>query len=155
MPDLSQLAATATALAAEVEHLTETVAVNNAQIESLERRARRTESLITRTWVFLAALVVLAAVVGVITFRQFVSEDRLNQVITAEHVARQKGQCPLLALFISSYNPDRRQPGTSREEYEQAFGVIRSSYADLQCDAPGVAGGRATNPPVTPPPPTR
>lgn len=159
MPDLFELAAQARTLAVDVEALNrtnaglaQTVAENTALQERQGRRIDRAEGLITRTWLIGAALLLLAALLAVITFRQVVSEDRLNQVVTAEHVARQKGQCPLLALFISSYNPDRRQPGTSREEYESAFAVIRSSYADLQCDDPTVPGGRATNPPVTPTP---
>lgn len=152
MPDLFELAAATRALAVDAERLTATVEINNDRVDALSRRIDRAEGLITRTWAFLAVLVVLSGLLGVLLFRQVVTEDRLGQVITAEHEARQKGQCPLLALFISAYNPDRRSEGTSREQYEEAFKTIRQSYADLHCDAPDVAGGRATAPPVAPAP---
>lgn len=41
--------------------------------------------------------------------------------------------CPLYRLFLSSYHPEA-QPPEKRESYEEAFKVIRQSYAVLECD---------------------
>lgn len=133
MPDLFQLAAEARALSTDVEQLNETVAVNNAQIEALSRRADRAENLITRTWVFLVALVLLAGVIGVLLFQQLVTGDRLDQVVAAEKLARQEGQCPVLAVFLGSYDPNSRLEGEARQRYEDAFGKFRVAYARLDC----------------------
>jgi hypothetical protein len=140
MPDLYQLAAEARALGQDVEQLNETVAANNAQIEALNRRADRAETLITRTWVFLTGLVLLAGVIGVLLFQQLVTGDRLDQVVVAEKLARQEGQCPLLALFIGSYAPNSRAAGEDRQKYEDAFARIRAIYAKLGCTEPVVPG---------------
>lgn len=140
MPDLFQLAAEARALSTDVEQLNETVAANNAQIEALNRRADRAETLITRTWVFLAALVLLAGLTGTLLFQQLVTGNRLDQVVAAERTARQEGQCPLLALFIGSYNPNSRAAGEDRQKYEDAFARIRAIYAQLGCTEPAVPG---------------
>lgn len=153
MPDLFELAAVSRALAVDVEalnrtntELAATVAENTATQERQARRIDRAEGLITRTWVLLAAAVVLAGLFGMLAFRQVVTEDRLNQVISAQQEARQKGQCPLLALFIGSYNPNSRAAGEDRQRYEDAFRVIRQSYADLDCEAeqPVVPGSTST-----------
>jgi hypothetical protein len=151
MPDLTALASACRTLSEDVETLTDKMAENNDRLAAQERQSERTRKLATHTAVFVAVLVLVSGLLGLVTFRQVVTEDRLDQVVAAQYDARAKGQCPLLALFIASYNPERRQPGTSREEYENAFEVIRGSYRDLHCE--DTPGGKATSPPTTPPSP--
>jgi hypothetical protein len=157
MPDLFELAAQARALAADVEVLNETnselvqtVAENTAAQERQDRRIERAESLITRTWVFVAGLVVLSGIIGVLVFQ-------LAQVTAAEKLAREEGQCVVIAVFLGSYDPNSRLEGEARQRYEDAFAKFRGVYARLDCQQvqPVVPGrGQAATPstePSTPP----
>jgi hypothetical protein len=133
VPDLFELAAATRDLAAGVQHLDATVQANNHRIDALTRRTERAEQLITRTWVWITLLVILAALLGLVSFKLF-------QVIEAERDARQRGQCPVLAVFIGAYDPNSRLEGEARDRYDSAFRVIRQAYTDLQCTTPIVPG---------------
>lgn len=157
MPDLAALAEIARGLSARVETLSHTnedlsrrLSANTAELHEQRLRADRTERAITRTRAWVAALAILALLMGFLFVQVEVTSSRLAGVVAAEREARVNGQCPLLALFLGSYHPERRAPGTSLEEYEAAFKVIRDSYADLHCAE--LPGGKATAPTDTPTP---
>lgn len=157
MPDLVQLSAEVRELEDLLETLNDTiaeqarlVAENTAVQERQARRIERAEKLATRTAVFVSVLVLLCGLLALLGFRQVVTEDRLNQVVAAERTARQEGQCPLLALFLGSYNPNSRAAGEDRAKYEEAFTRIRGIYARLDCqDTQPVVPGSTATPPTT------
>lgn len=103
-----------------------------------------------RVWITLGAaifdILLTIAMCGLFWFQYHTNqalEDTRSQVL-----------CPLYKVFLGSYNPKTRAPGFDREQYDQAFVVIRNSYQVLDCSGPLVPPPIPhASPPSSPPTP--
>lgn len=116
-------------LATRAAALTKEVAGLRTEVEQLTRRTKRAERTLRTTVTGVLVVLLLLGVVGVSTWRQLVTESRLNSVVA-------DSLCPVFALVLGGYDPTTRPAGQSRETYEHTFDTFRGSYEALRCTAP-------------------
>ncbi len=134
---IERLASRADLLGKKVDGLT-------SEVSQLNRRQGRTERLSIRTAGVLALLIVLAMLVGVLAWQQWVTRDQVAQLVGREVKTRDEALCPLAALLLGGYDPTTRPPGPAREQYEENFRIQREAYAALNCTNPLVPPRTAT-----------
>jgi hypothetical protein len=128
-PDPTNLPAVAAKLITTIDGLT-------AAINDLLRRTARSERFIAFTVAGLVLDLGLTIVAGFLMYSQYSTNATLEDT-------RGEVLCPLYSVFLGSYNPSTRSPGTDRKTYEDTFQVIRDGYQHLGCTSPLV-------PPATP-----
>lgn len=111
------LGARAELLATEVHQLTRSVT-------RLGRRQQRLAGALT------AVVLVLAFTSGYLLTQIQANQRRLADV---QNRTSTGVLCPLYQLFLDSYHPERRPAGTTAEQYEAQFDVIRNGYRTLGC----------------------
>lgn len=122
---------TATTLAARAAALAGSVTELRGAVEWLDRRANRSRRVLAIAVAGLVLDLVLSVAVGFALLAQ-VETSKRQDVVQSEVL------CPLYAIFIGSYRPESRTEGPDRQKYEEAFTVIRGSYAKLGCTGPPV-----------------
>lgn len=139
------------ALVTQAQALADTVGVLANAVDNLNKRTGKTE----RTTIFvalgLAVDLVLSVAVAVLVSSQISVSGDLQSAIARETSTRQDALCPLYGLLLGSYNPASRAEGTARDQYNEAFRVMRGSYDSLDCVNP-VVPPRVDQPPATIPP---
>lgn len=129
-------------LPAVAAKLIETIAELTEAIQDLLRRTARSETHIRVMWGVVGVVVFLAGGMSALFYQQSQTNARLDDT-------RSGVLCPLYSVFLGSYNPSTRAPGTDRDTYEATFAVIRDGYKDLGCTTPLVppATSRSNPPP--------
>lgn len=135
-------------LAQSAAELTKSVKLLTDAVSKLMARTERSERAILLTIVTLVIDVVLTVVVGASIWGQFATNTKVDAALRQQEITTNQVLCPLYAVFIGSYNPESRAPGTDRETYESNFQVIREGYEILRCTTPIVPP--ATRAPTTP-----
>lgn len=136
------------ALVTQAQALADTVGVLADAVDNLNRRTGKTE----RTTIFvvlgLAVDLVLSVAVAVLVSSQISVSGDVQAAIAREASTRQDALCPLYGLLLGSYNPTSRAEGTARDQYNEAFRVMRGAYDSLDCATP-VVPPRVDQPPAT------
>lgn len=139
------------ALVTQAQALADTVGVLASAVDNLNKRTGKTE----RTTIFvalgLAVDLVLSVAVAVLVWSQISVYGDVQTAIARESSTRQEALCPLYGLLLGSYNPASRAEGTARDQYNEAFRVMRIAYDTLDCVNP-VVPPRVDQPPATIPP---
>lgn len=138
MNELTPEETTIERLASRADLLGEKVDSLTYEVSHLNRRQGRTERLSVRTASVLALLIVLAMLVGVLAWQQWVTRDQVAQLVQREVKTRDEALCPLAALLLGTYDPSSRPEGPARDKYEENFRIQRSAYAALNCTNPVV-----------------
>jgi hypothetical protein len=126
------------ALAIQAQALADTVGVLAEAVDKLNTRTNKTER--TTIWVALGLAVdlVLSVAVAVLVSAQISVASDVQLAVARESSTRQDALCPLYGLLLGSYNPSTRAEGTARDQYNQAFQVMRNAYNTLDCTNPVV-----------------
>lgn len=104
-----------------------------ATVSQLATRAELAERRSKRNWQVLIGIVVMSLIGLATTVVLIINTNRINEV-----QARTSNEvlCPLFALFVSGYDPKKRDAlptKEQRDQYENAYGVLRRGYASLGC----------------------
>ena len=139
--DPADLPAVAARLITTIDELTKSIH------ELLERTAK-SEKQTRWQWVAIVAIALLFAVQGFSTYQQVQTNKAVIEASKSAGATRSE-LCSLYSVFLGSYNPSTRAPGTDRDTYELTYKTFREGYNRLECTTPYV-------PPATPrssPPP--
>ena len=135
-------------LAVQAQALADTVGVLAEAVDNLNRRTNKTEKTTILVALGLAVDLVLSIAVAVLVWSQITVSSDLQAAIARETSTRQDALCPLYGLLLGSYNPTSRAEGPARDQYNEAFQVMRAAYNSLDCESP-VVPPRADQPPAT------
>jgi len=126
------------ALAIQAQALADTVGVLAEAVDKLNTRTNKTER--TTIWVALGLAVdlVLSVAVAVLVSSQISVASDVQLAVARESATRQDALCPLYGLLLGSYNPSSRAEGAARDQYNEAFQVMRGAYNSLDCTNPVV-----------------
>lgn len=122
-----KLAVIATALGEEVASLRQAEIKYSEALEDLTAEVRKKNF---RTTIKIRVLVVLVIFCLIFASLATYSYYRLRIVVNDAF-------CPLMAVFIGSYDPDSRPAGPGRQAYNSAFAQMRTIYGPvLECTTP-------------------
>lgn len=123
-----------TALAAQAEALTQSVATLTRAADRLNRRTRRSEIAIGMTILSFLFDITLTILLYVGLHDQQTVTQQIQAVQANGAVVRQDVLCPLYQLLLSSESPQARAAyphGTAA--YDQAFATLRAGKSALNC----------------------
>jgi hypothetical protein len=139
------------ALATQAQALADTVGVLATAVDNLNQRTGKTERTTIFVVVGLVIDLVLSVAVAVLVSSQVSASTDLQSAVARETSTRQDALCPLYGLLLGSSNPTSRAEGSARDQYDEAFRVMRRAYDTLDCANP-VVPPRVDQPPATIPP---
>lgn len=106
------------------EELTREVGELRRAVERFGPRVERAERVSVRTAVATAVLLVVVLVVGLIGYRVYVTEARIDSL------------CPVLALILGGADATSRPSGDARDRYLETINTMTWTYERLGCTAP-------------------
>lgn len=121
------LAAEARALRQNILTLSEKVVEVSEQLEETNKRVYRT---VQRMKYVVFGLVLISILSVFLTGIAIFNAVRINKI---QNTTSSEILCPLHKLFLDSYRPES-QPSDRKQQYEEAFVVLRKSYATLGCE---------------------
>lgn len=130
------LAERAEGLASQVEKLRDEIRRLNDRQNLADHRQKRTQRMSARTALGLALMVVLALILGAITYQQIVTRGEVAAVVDRETKTRVQTLCPFYALVLGAYEPNSRPAGPARDQYEANYRVMTAGYVALECVDP-------------------
>lgn len=125
----------AESLTRRATELAEHVGKLRIAIDSLARRAGRSEKVLMITVIGLVLDIFLSVAVMWAYHIQHEQSDQLAANQAQQEKIRNEAVCPMFALFLGSYSPESRPP-EARKSYESAYRQMRTIYTNLACTSP-------------------
>lgn len=150
------LADSAAELITTVDELRKVVEPVGKSLKDLSNRADRTEHVLRLAFFGLAVDLILSVVVLILFIQTSATAARNTETNARLTALVNDAYCPMLSVFLGSYDPSTRSPGVGRQAYEDAYSTFRRIWVNpLHCTTALVPPRNDLVTTTPPPPPPR